>query len=775
MHLLEIMLMAAVLVPLLGFFVLAVWGPRFGKPLSGWIASGNIAFSTLLSLIVLIAWWLGGVRPEPTVLTWAMLGSTPLTFSVNLDSLTVIMFFMVTFIATCIHVFSIGYMAGHSDEVDGECKYHRFFCYLNLFCFSMLGLVIAGSLLFLFIFWELVGLCSYLLIGFYFDKKFASNAAMKAFITNRVGDLGFIIGLAMVFLYLGDLSLDGAAASFREHQAADGPLFSTMFLNVKLATWMGILLFCGAMGKSAQFPLHVWLPDAMAGPTPVSALIHAATMVAAGVYLVARIFVLLTPEAQMFIAVIGLITLTMAALIAIVQTDIKKVLAYSTLSQLGYMIFGLGMGAWIAALFHLFTHAFFKAMLFLGSGQVIEGCHHEQDMRKMGGLRHKMPYTCWTFFIGVLAISGAWIPLINQGVGGYYSKDEILAVAYHRVYGEAHHDDSHGDGKHGKDTAEGEKHGSSQDSSGVLASSVGLGPWAAADPDHKASMTDVGGGGAADHKASGKGDGHHPPAAASEDVKLSWIFFVLPVFIAYVTPFYMMRCWWMTFMGKPRDEHVYAHAHESKLMYIPLVVLAVGTFFSGWLLFRPMVADAQPLPADCMVTPYDGKVHHTTEELVAIDAVAHGALIWWVGPAFLVGFFIAWRIYRNGLVYAAHLASRFKPLHTLLVKKFYFDEMYNTFLVGGVHALNGISYMFDRYIVDGIVNGAARVTERLASISGNVLDKQGVDGLVNGVASAAMQLGGLVRSPQVGRVRNYILFAAGGAALVVLILIFPWG
>jgi len=431
----ESYLALGVLIPLISFTFLAFFGARLGKPLSGYIATAAIGASCVLSSIVL--WrWIGLSPDEQTQLTenarryvWALFGEIPIRVGVKLDSLTVAMYFMVTFIAFWIHWFSIGYMAGHSDEVGGQSKYHRFFAYLSLFCFSMLGLVISSSLLFLFIFWELVGLCSYLLIGYYFDRKYASDAAMKAFITNRVGDFGFLCGLMLVVLYLGTFDLDQAAVSFelaahkagfapmREHSAfashwlatfpalanetqaaADrgAALFSGPLWGFSLATLLGIGLFCGAIGKSAQVPLQVWLPDAMAGPTPVSALIHAATMVAAGVYLVARIFRLLTPEAQMFIAVIGCVTLTIAALIAVVQTDIKKVLAYSTLSQLGYMVFGMGIGAWTAALFHLIAHAFFKALMFLGSGQVIEGCHHEQDIRNMGGLRKKMPVTAFT-------------------------------------------------------------------------------------------------------------------------------------------------------------------------------------------------------------------------------------------------------------------------------------------------------------------------------------------------------------------------------------------
>jgi NADH:ubiquinone oxidoreductase subunit 5 (subunit L)/multisubunit Na+/H+ antiporter MnhA subunit len=355
----EIALCLGVAAPLVMFAVLAFLGHRIGKPASGWCAVAAVLVSLGLSTYVTLG-WLGmtdAAREAASAgvyaFEWVNLSvhghDVPIEFKVKFDALTVMMYFMVTLVSTCIFIFSVGYMAGHSDEVDGQSKYHRFFAYLCLFEFSMLGLVISSSLFFLFVFWELVGLCSYLLIGFYFDKKFASNAAMKAFITNRVGDFGFIAGLMLVLFFLHTLDLDQAAKTFAA-QATGGTGIFAAGINIlgwhvsgmTLATLMGVGLFCGAMGKSAQFPLHVWLPDAMAGPTPVSALIHAATMVAAGVYLVARIFRLLTPDAQMFIATIGCITLTITALIAIVQTDIKKVLAYSTLSQLGYMIFGLG-------------------------------------------------------------------------------------------------------------------------------------------------------------------------------------------------------------------------------------------------------------------------------------------------------------------------------------------------------------------------------------------------------------------------------------------------
>jgi NADH-quinone oxidoreductase subunit L len=365
-----------------------------------------------------------GDRPAPTVLR----------LGYHIDSLTAVMFLMVTFVASLIHVFSIGYMDDelqpmvedhqvHTPEghLRRRGRYGQFFLFLSLFCFSMLNLILADNLFQVFLSWELVGICSYLLIGFYYERQSASNAANKAFITNRVGDAGFIIGLLILWTYVGTLNFQEL---FQQIPAklADGSLPHWLLVAA------GLGVFLGCVGKSAQFPLHVWLPDAMEGPTPVSALIHAATMVAAGVYLVGRVYPIFTPEALLVIAYTGGITLFVAATIAVVMTDIKKVLAYSTVSQLGYMMLALGVGGWVAGLFHLLTHAFFKALLFLGSGSVIYGCHHEQEMTKMGGLYYKMRTTSLTMLAGVLAIAGA--PLFS----GWYSKDMILAHAMGFAY-----------------------------------------------------------------------------------------------------------------------------------------------------------------------------------------------------------------------------------------------------------------------------------------------------------------------------------------------------
>ncbi|HKQ46912.1 MAG TPA: NADH-quinone oxidoreductase subunit L [Phycisphaerae bacterium] len=775
-----------VVIPLAGFAILAFWGPRLGKPRASYVALAAIGLSCLLSAWVLLG-WLNKSGNERNALTahavkaqvhWATFGDIPINVGVKLDSLTVIMYFMVTFISFWIFFFSIGYMEGHSDEVDGVSKYHRFFAYLCLFCFSMLGLVVANSLLFLFIFWELVGLCSYLLIGYYFDKKFASDAAMKAFITNRVGDFGFILGLALVVLYLGTFDLDLAAKNFADQFSGGTGIFASKIslFGFSLATLMGIGLFCGAMGKSAQFPLHVWLPDAMAGPTPVSALIHAATMVAAGVYLVARIFRLLTPDAQMFVAVIGCITLTITALIAIVQTDIKKVLAYSTLSQLGYMIFGLGVGAWVAALFHLMTHAFFKAMLFLGSGQVIEGCHHEQDIRKMGGLRKKMPVTCWTFFIGVLAIAGFGIPATHIGLGGFFSKDEILAVAYERAFNlpalkktDAAADDA---GEHAKATGGPIQIASATNDNRLL--------LAMSDPPH--------GGAAAQHGGEhGTGTPEKLSIAANLRTLPKWMFW-LPILIAYITPFYMMRVWWLTFCGQPRDHHVYDHAHENWKMYLPLAVLAVGTIYCSYATFRPLIHDASKVATNApAIVAIDGEAQSVAEAgkgtMLTLTHAAgknpHDWLKYGVGFAWIIGMGLAVMIYRGGLEVAEKLKRSFGPVHTALENKLYFDHVYDGVLVAGTVLFGRIAGLFDKLVIDGLVNAVAAITRVFGVFTGRQLDmpvQRGdiglVDAVANGLAGAMLDIGTEIRRPQNGRIRNYVLCVAGAAAIALMAVLF---
>jgi len=395
------------------------------------LAIGSMVLSLLISLValghVLSGWAAGTPVREVAGFNWFLAGSTPVAIGWVLDPLSAIMISMVCFVGLLIFIFSVGYM--EHDE-----NFTRFFCFLALFAGAMLGVVIANSLLLLFMSWEVVGLASYLLIGFWFEKPSAAAAAKKAFLTTRVGDVFFFLGLVWLFDRTGTLLFYNAGHGSMEPSALALLLHQPAALGLTMATAIALLLFAGAVGKSGQLPLHVWLPDAMEGPTPVSALIHAATMVAAGVYLMARVYPLLEAGAPTggstlaltVITWVGAATALFAALIAVAQNDIKRILAYSTVSQLGYMMAGLGMGGVAVGFFHLITHAFFKALLFLGAGSVIHGCHEEQDIRKMGGLKSAMPVTFATYGIGMLALSG--FPLLFSG---FWSKDGILEAATH--------------------------------------------------------------------------------------------------------------------------------------------------------------------------------------------------------------------------------------------------------------------------------------------------------------------------------------------------------
>jgi NADH-quinone oxidoreductase subunit L len=399
------------LFPLLGFAINASMGRRLPKTASGGLASLVMLASFAVS--VMVVWQVANLAPaqrviEQTLYTWIASGDFVLDLTLRVDPLASVMILVVTGIGSLIHIYSTAYMHEESDP-----EYARYFSYLNLFAFFMLVLVLGANFLVLFIGWEGVGLCSYLLIGFWFEKKSAADAGKKAFVVNRIGDYAFILGTLLLFVRFGTLD-------FQRIASAVAPLApDSDFGALALAT---LLLFIGATGKSAQIPLYVWLPDAMEGPTPVSALIHAATMVTAGVYMIGRNAVLFShaPETMAVVAVIGAATALMAGTIGLVQNDIKRVLAYSTVSQLGYMFLAMGVGAYGAGIFHLYTHAFFKACLFLGSGAVIHALHGEQDIRNMGGLKAGLPITYWTFLLGALAIAGV------PGLAGFFSKDEIL-------------------------------------------------------------------------------------------------------------------------------------------------------------------------------------------------------------------------------------------------------------------------------------------------------------------------------------------------------------
>src|SRR6059058_1740371 len=405
------MLLLIPLLPFIGFLVNASFGRRLTKRVAGAVACGAMILSFVVSVAAVFR--LLSFDPESrvmaqTVYEWITSGDLAVPFTLRLDPLSAVMILIVTGIGSLIHVYSTAYM---HEERDAE--YARYFSYLNLFATFMLVLVLGANFLVLFVGWEGVGLCSYLLIGFWYQKKSASDAGKKAFIVNRIGDFGFVLGVLLLFVRFGTVDFQEVA------RAASGLSPETMFGTV---SWITLLLFVGATGKSAQIPLYIWLPDAMEGPTPVSALIHAATMVTAGVYMIGRNAVLFghAPETLLIVAVIGTATALMAGTIGLVQNDIKRVLAYSTVSQLGYMFLAMGVGAYAAGIFHLYTHAFFKALLFLGSGAVIHALAGEQDLRNMGGLKKQLPITFWTFVIASLAIAG--VPALS----GFFSKDEIL-------------------------------------------------------------------------------------------------------------------------------------------------------------------------------------------------------------------------------------------------------------------------------------------------------------------------------------------------------------
>ncbi|EAP76061.1 NADH-quinone oxidoreductase subunit L [Roseovarius nubinhibens] len=413
--------------PLIGALIAGFGWRIIGDKGAQWVATGLLFLACLLSWVVFLD---GAHHADPVhILTWVQSGTLDSAWAVRVDRLTTIMLIVITSVSALVHLYSMGYMAHDENFAETESYRPRFFAYLSLFTFAMLMLVTADNLVQMFFGWEGVGLASYLLIGFYYRKPSANAAAIKAFVVNRVGDFGFILGIAGLYFMTDSILFDDIFAAAPELAETS---VSFLWTEWNAANLLAFLLFVGAMGKSAQLFLHTWLPDAMEGPTPVSALIHAATMVTAGVFLVCRMSPLMeyAPEATAFITFLGATTAFVAATIGLVQNDIKRVIAYSTMSQLGYMFVAAGVGVYSVAMFHLFTHAFFKAMLFLGAGSIIHGMHHEQDMRNYGGLRKKLPYTFWAMMIGTLAITGVGIPLTTIGFAGFLSKDAVIESAY---------------------------------------------------------------------------------------------------------------------------------------------------------------------------------------------------------------------------------------------------------------------------------------------------------------------------------------------------------
>ncbi|MGA2616150.1 MAG: NADH-quinone oxidoreductase subunit L [Thermoguttaceae bacterium] len=780
--LLPTLLGLAWLLPLGSFVLILFWGPRLGRGGrgAGYLATGAIVASLALSLVALGCWLrvhplsaAGGPPPDAVSGEWytlARFGALAITVGYYIDALTIAMFSMVTLVAACIHVYSFGYMHEELHEVTDRLarlqngqpvcrrgRFHRFYQYLLLFCFSMLGLVIAGNLAMVFAFWELVGICSYLLIGFYIERRSACNAANKAFIVNRVGDFGMLIGLMAILAGMGTFNFgdsqtaDGtqpgifsqvrpisngrvygkfwpvvpegmAKAAERAELAARGesakivaesPDRATAEAKVwlRMADWSkrgygygllivaGLGIFCGCVGKSAQFPLHVWLPDAMEGPTPVSALIHAATMVAAGVYLVGRCYPIFTPEVLLVIASVGCITLLMAATIALAATDIKRVLAYSTVSQLGYMMLALGLGGWLSGMFHLFTHACFKALLFLCSGSVIHACG-TNEMPEMGGLRKKMPWTAGTMLVGCLAIAGAGVPTLSLGLSGFYSKDRIIAQALsfrlaNPVYG---------------------------------------------------------------------------------------FFFWIAVGGACLTAFYMFRLWYLTFTGPPRNEPIFRHAHESpRSMVVPLVILAGLSIVAGWNLLGtplglvPLLEQARPrgIEEGASAGWVSPMVVLPAEELAHREASIHEPATWWAFGAALSGFLLATAFYGVRALDPGEVRRQFAPVHRFLLRKWWFDELYDLLLLRPVLGMAQAVAALDRRWIDGLVDGAARAVARIARLD-DWIDRLFVDGLVNLTARATYALGLRLRRVQTGNLRQYVLLLAAFTVALFILASFCW-
>ena len=703
--------------PLLAFALIVLFTNR-NRKLSTWIAWVGIGLPWLLGWTIFFLSWGDAHHLTPPegnypVPLWTLpAGSNVLKIGFQVDTLTGLMLFMVPFVCLMIFIYSKGYMGLGTDQVDP--RYSRFFAYISLFACGMLGLIISDSLLTLFIFWEIMGLCSYLLIGFWYEKSYPDpsritpkEAGLKAFLTTRVGDVIMLIGLLMLYAWVGSLSFIDVFNQETLHMLAEGRVF-----GMPVATVVALLIFGGAVGKSAQFPLHVWLPDAMEGPTPVSALIHAATMVSAGVYLVARCFPLFTavPLAEggtqlAVVAGIGAFTAFAASTIALAQNDVKRVLAYSTISQLGYMIAALGIGAYIAAVFHLVAHAFFKALLFLGSGSVIHGVehgHHEvaghghgddhkeeyfdaNNMLNMGGLLKKMPRTGWTFIIGGGALAGI-VPL-----AGFWSKDEILAHAWHEYL--------------------------------------------------------------------------HP-----HDFGAFWPFFVwlLLTLAAALTAFYTSRQICLTFLGQPRTEAA-KHAHESPpSMTWPLIILAffaatLGLFGTPWAnQYHHLIGEAFE------ATPFDPFVAGLST-LLAVGSAFLGWLVYgrkplvageadplkrWLGPVHKV---LENKYYVDEFYHLVLI----RPIKWLagICSKFDYDWVVNPIVntVGRAGILlSRLSGEFDRIVVDGLVNLVGRSGRGLASLS-DVIDRKGVDGLVNGVADGVRAGGRFLRPLQTGWVQDYLL------------------
>jgi NADH-quinone oxidoreductase subunit L len=663
--------------PLVGAIICGFGWKVIGEEAAMWVATGLLFLACLLSWIVFLTF--DGTTEHINILRWIESGTLSTEWSIRLDRLTAIMLIVVTTVSSLVHLYSHGYMAHDDNFRHGESYRPRFFAYLSFFTFAMLALVTADNLVQMFFGWEGVGVASYLLIGFYFRKPSANAAAIKAFIVNRVGDFGFALGIFGLFYLVDSIRMDDVFAA--------APELAQTQLHFLWAEWnaaelLAVLLFIGAMGKSAQFFLHTWLPDAMEGPTPVSALIHAATMVTAGVFLVCRMSPLFeyAPHAKMFVVYIGALTAFFAATVGLVQNDIKRVIAYSTCSQLGYMFVAAGVGVYSVAMFHLLTHAFFKAMLFLGAGSVIHAMHHEQDMRHYGGLRKKIPYTFYAMLIGTLAITGVGIPFTAIGFAGFLSKDAIIESAY--------------------------------------AGGPAIAFWALVVAAMFTSfyswrlifMTFFG----HPHDKEHYDHAHESPMTM-----------LIPLGVLAVGSVLAGMVWYGVFFGD--------HAKVTRFFGMPehhAEATEGGHAAEGD--HAETVAEADPVEAGAEATeqaeaahadvPAEGEAHASVPAVAPEGAIfmapdstvlddAHHAP-WWVklSPfiAMLIGLFTAWMFYIRNPELPKSLAAQQRPLYLFLLNKWYVDEIYDAVFVRPVKALGRFLWKRgDGATIDGTINGVA--------------------------------------------------------------------
>lgn len=655
-------ILVIVFLPLVASIIAGFGNRSIGNFPAKIITTGALFISCGLSWPIFLSYIAGTAEPGVVpVLQWVHSGAFSFDWALRVDTLTAIMLVVITSVSALVHLYSWGYMDEDPDQP-------RFFAYLCLFTFAMLMLVTADNLVQMFFGWEGVGLASYLLIGFWFKKPSANAAAIKAFVVNRVGDLGFMLGIFGTFLVFGTVSIPDILAAA---PGMAGAKLSFLGMQFDTMTILCLLLFIGAMGKSAQLGLHTWLPDAMEGPTPVSALIHAATMVTAGVFMVCRLSPMFqaAPDAMTFVTFIGGITCLFAATIGTTQWDIKRVIAYSTCSQLGYMFFAAGVGAYGVAMFHLFTHAFFKALLFLGAGSVIHSMHHEQDMRYYGGLRKKIPVTFWAMMAGTLAITGVGIYWLHAGFAGYHSKDAILEAAF----------------------ASGSEMGRSAFWLGAFAALLtsfyswrlmfltfwGKPRWAQSE-----------------HIQHAVHDGHHDSdhanPAAQEDAGHD---------VHHHVP-----------SAHEDDGTAGYHPHESGLvMLIPLILLSMGAIFSGYV-FSPFFVESESF--------WKGSIAFNEHLIHQMHDVP-----FWVkisaSIAMLTGLAAAWLAYIKDTSIPGKFVAQFSQVHAFLYNKWYFDELYNflfvrpAFWLGSVFWKRGDVGLIDRFGP----NGAAWIVERGAVVA----------------------------------------------------------